>query len=125
MADIRVIVGTVPQLLGEIITTALARETGIRVVAEADNEAGLVDLCGRMQPDVVVLGAPDGDAESIGHRLLGRCPLAKVVALTLNGRSAVLFELRPHKVELGELSPAELGRAVRMMVRPVAGSIAT
>jgi AmiR/NasT family two-component response regulator len=122
MAEIRVIVGAVPQLLGEIITLALAREVGVRVVAEADDEAALVDVCTRVRPDVVVLGSPDDDAQAIGHRLLQRCPLAKVIALTLNGRSAFLFELRPYKLPLGELSPSELGQVIRKMVRTVAGS---
>lgn len=122
MPDIRVIVGKMPRLLGDIITTALATERGLRVVGEASSNGDLIELCAREQPDVVVLGALDADAETIGHSLLVRCPFAKVVALTSNGRTTFLFELRPYKVQLGELSPKDLGRVVARIIHPLPGA---
>ena len=112
MPHIRVVVGKTPELLGEIILNALAGEQAVRVVGIAETEDPLVELCRRKRPDVVVLGSLDTDAESICRRLLHSTPRVKVVALTSNGRTTFLFELRPHKVELGELSPGELADAV-------------
>jgi AmiR/NasT family two-component response regulator len=123
VSDIRVVVGKMPRLLGDIIMAALAAEKGLRLVGEASSEGELIDLCTREQPDVVVLGALDADAEAIGHRLLVRCPYAKVVALTSNGRATFLFELRPYKVQLGELSPKDLGRIVARIIHPVPGPV--
>jgi DNA-binding NarL/FixJ family response regulator len=124
MRDVRVVVGKFPLLLGEIILAALTHEEGVRVVGEADNEDVLVDLATREQPDVVVLGSVSADAQTIGHRLLDCCPFVKVVALTSNGRTTFLFELRPQKIELGELSPSELGRVVTRLMRPPVGASA-
>jgi DNA-binding NarL/FixJ family response regulator len=112
VSAIRIVVGKTPRLLGEIIVAALSAEKGMRIVGEADNEVDLVDLCSRAQPDVVVLGSTRADVEVIGHRLLRKCPFAKLLALASDGRTTYLFELRPYKVELGALSPRDLVQAV-------------
>lgn len=121
MSDIRVIVGKIPKLLGEIILAALVREGGVRIVGEAESEDELVHLCARVRPDVIVLGSLEADAEAIGHRLLHSCPFAKVVALASDGRTTFLFELRPQKVDLGELALGELGHVVARLLQPASG----
>jgi len=114
--DIRVVVGKMPRLLGEIILNALTGEKAVRVVGVAEEVDPLVELCGRVQPDVVVLGLLDAHAEGISHRLLSSAPWVKVVALASNGSTTLLFELRPQKVEIGELSPSELGHVVATLL---------
>ena len=122
VSDVRVIVGKVPRLLGEIVTTVLAKEQGISVIGEAESADELLDLCARAQPDLVVLGSIEIDAEEIGRQLLRRSPNAKVVALSENGRKTFVFELRPHKVEIGELSAKELVQVVTRLLQEDRGS---
>ena len=118
MSDIRVIVGKVPKLLGEIITSAFVSENAMSVIGEARGDDELVGLCERTQPNVIVMGMIDENTEAVAHRLLTRCPLAKIVAFASEGRNTFLFELRPHKVELGMLSSDDLVRLVRRMFVP-------
>ncbi len=117
MADIRVIVGKAPRLLGEIVTAVLAKEPNINVIGEAESVGELVELCVRAQPDLVVFGSVNADVEEIGRRVLQQSPRAKVVALAENGRNTFVFELRPHKVEIGELSAEELAQVVTRLVQ--------
>lgn len=117
MTHIRVVVGKAPRLLGDIVTAALAKKEGIDVIGETESEDELIDLCVRAQPNLVVVGSFDNDAEKLGRRLLEQCPSTKVVALAENGRNTLVFELRPHKVEIGELSADELVRVVTRLLQ--------
>ena len=118
MREIRIVVGKTPRLLGEIIIAALAKENLVRIVGEAENDVDLVDVCTRVQPDAVVMGASDSEADAIGHRLLRQCPFARLFALALDKRVTYLFELKPQKTMIGELSARDLAQTVVRTLRP-------
>ncbi|MES9852171.1 MAG: hypothetical protein ABW170_10100 [Candidatus Thiodiazotropha sp. L084R] len=108
MSDIRVILGKVPCLLNEIISKAILRESNISIVGKANSEHELFKLCVNTQADLIILGSTDAGFEEIGNSLLQQFPKVKIVVLTESGRSSFVYELRPHKVEIGELSAEEL-----------------
>ena len=122
MSDIGIVVLMTPRLLGEIVLSALASEQDLRVLGAVDSEQQLLDLCDRVRPDVVVVAAVDAELEAMGRRVLMRCPSIKLFALAADGLKTYLFELRPHRVEMGELSSHDLARVVRESVRPSAES---
>lgn len=118
MTNIRVIVAEMPEILGEIVTTALDKEKALCIVGKARNDDDLVNLCARTQPDAVVMGSVESNSEATANYLLNKYPYMKIVALASNERTTFLFELRPHKVELGALSPEELGQIVTTLFQP-------
>ena len=63
--------------------------------------------------DVLVVSQSDPDDESIPVSMLLRSPRSRVLALGADARRAVLFELRPHRTPVGELSRDSLLAAVR------------
>jgi len=107
-----------PEILGEIVTTALDKEKALCIVGKARNDDDLVNLCARTQPDAVVMGSVESNSEATANYLLNKYPYMKIVALASNERTTFLFELRPHKVELGALSPEELGQIVTTLFQP-------
>jgi hypothetical protein len=122
VSDIGIVVRKTPRLLGEIVLSALTSEKDLRVLGAVDSEEDLLDLCDRVQPDVVVVAAADAEVDAMGRRVLMRCPSTKLFALAADGLKTCLFELRPHRVEMGELSPRDLARVVRESVRPGSGA---
>ena len=118
MPDINVIVGDMPCLLKEIISNALMNEPKINIVGKVRNRRDLLDLCAKKRPDIVILDCTATDVEEIGNRLLQQNPNTKVVALTEHGRDTFVYEFRPHKVSVGELSAPGL---VRLLTRLLTG----
>jgi chemotaxis response regulator CheB len=70
----------------------------------------------RNEPDVIILGSLAPDARRVSSLCL-RWPQAQVVTVaTMNGDISI-YELRPHRTDLGELSAAELVEVLREAVR--------
>jgi hypothetical protein len=66
----------------------------------------------RTRADVVVVGQdPQGERDSYLPLLL-RHPRVKVLAITDNGKSGALYELRPRRIFLGEISARTLANAI-------------
>ena len=65
------------------------------------------------QTDVAILAGVSEELPGRVHGLLLRYPPLKVVTVEADGRSASLYDLRPHRTSLGKLSPQALLRVVR------------
>jgi len=98
-------------LLGDIIGQAVAAQPELDVVAELDSpppETELPDI----DADIVVWN--NADEDSIARWLAGlsqRQP--RVLATLVDGHEAALWELTPHRSELGALSPQTLVETIR------------
>jgi DNA-binding NarL/FixJ family response regulator len=101
-------------LLREIVRAAVSREPDLEIVAEHD----VVDLSEAVEqddPDFVIVGS-DGADQSIRPLVAsGRGP--RTLYLRSDGKESVLYELRPHRVSLGEISSDTLLRAIRAAPR--------
>ena len=93
----------------EIMEEAFA-ENGFTVVGEHGG-----DLLGSMRDtgaDALIVQADSCDEEEI-RGVLAELPAARVLAIAPNGDSGSLYELRPHRVHLGDLSPQAVVDAIR------------
>jgi hypothetical protein len=63
------------------------------------------------------VGSDDGEVSEPYRRLLDDHPRLKVLALEGDGRSGSIWELRPHRIPLGELSPRRLVQAINEVHR--------
>jgi hypothetical protein len=91
-----------PRLLSEIIRRAIDKEADMVVVGVADQRRRTLDLT---RVDVIVTAYDD---QSVAVRMLRDRPGVRVFALAAHGKESLLYELRPHRVTLGEVSPGEL-----------------
>ena len=96
-----------PGMLRQILREIAAGEPELVVVAELPNAE--LDSPGILAAgaDVVVAGA-DLASEQAVTRLLCRPRPVQVLGISADGHDAFLYEMRPHRVLLGELSPATL-----------------
>ena len=99
---VRVALLDLPRMLNEIVKEILDQAEDVTVV-EAGNEP---------DPDVYIVGAQQDELPPVGLAQLERQPRAKVLTIDRNGRDAHLYELRPHRTPLGELSTDTLLAAV-------------
>jgi hypothetical protein len=98
-------------LLREIVREAIVREPDLELVAEHDE----IDVRSAVElddPDFIIVGenaAANGNVRS----LVGGGRGLRALEVQSDGRESVLYELRPHRISLGEISSDTLVRAIR------------
>ena len=100
---VRVAVVDLPQMLSEIVKNILEEAADVALVKPSERE----------DADVVILPAEGEDLPAAGLMQLARRPKAKVLTITGQGSTAYLYELRPHRTALGEVSADTLLAAIR------------
>lgn len=69
--------------------------------------------------DVIVISLPEAGDDAEGWRMLAQFPAARIVALRGDASRAFVYEMRPHRSSIGELSPQTLRDAIRCRTDPV------
>jgi hypothetical protein len=99
-----------PRMLLDILTNAL-RGAGIPIAGSFPASVSLPTVAERSAADVIVT-SPAYEASHSIEGFLHSHPAARVLVLERSGGETVLYELRPHRVVLGELSPSAFVRVV-------------
>lgn len=119
MNPIRVLLLGLPVMLRQIVSQTIAAEPDLEIVGELED----MRLAAARQPHVVIvgLGADEPVLEAcvpaVVRALLDHLPRAKVLGLLPDGRSGYVYELRPQRAPIGELSPATLITSIRKAVQ--------
>jgi DNA-binding NarL/FixJ family response regulator len=108
----RIVLIDMPPLLREIVRDAVAREPDLELVAELDDAPDVVDALRQDGADFVILGS-DAAAAACVSSLVAAQRGMRALELRADGRESVLYELRPHRVPLGEISAETLVRTIR------------
>lgn len=107
MKPTRVLLLGMPTMLRQILRRIAADTPGLDVVAElpdADLDSPEVLIT---EPDVVIAEA-DRVSEDAVTSLLRHRHAVRILGISDDGRHGILYEMRPHRVLLGELAPAML-----------------
>lgn len=114
--QIRIILAEMPAMLRDIITEIVASEPDLTIVDMLPDQADLEAAVRRTQADIVVLQQASGAEEDgrTARRLTEH--RFKVLAISDDGRRGLLYELRPHRTSLGELSATDLVTSIRAAV---------
>lgn len=147
--EIRILLARMPRMLREILVNVIDAEGDMRVVSAGDGEADAASavsaavsaaaaavrvqprdaaLAARVaseRPDVVIVGLERGELPTVCGELLGCFPHLKVLAIEERGRQASLYELRPVRTVLRDVSAHELVASIRGAARPVAAADAS
>lgn len=98
-------------LLGDIIRKAVQEDPSIDVVAHLDATALSGGAADRIDADLVLWH--NADEGQISGWLSAAHASPRVLATVADGRGASLWELRPHRTELGAVSPTVLVETIR------------
>ncbi len=110
-------------MLCDIITDVVAHQSDMEVLGMLPDRATLVMTALATRAEVVVLGLPDGELPDECAKVFDADPHIRVLGVVADGRRAFLYELRPQRLALGEISPHGLVEAIRATrVRGVLGA---
>jgi DNA-binding NarL/FixJ family response regulator len=107
----RIVLVDMSPLSREIVRETLAREPDLDVVNEHEADVDLRAAVERDHPDFLIVG-PDAADGAVGSLVAERRGL-RALELRSDGRESVLYELRPNRVALGEISPDTLLHTIR------------
>ena len=116
MAHIRILLAGLSRMLADIVRRVLTGSPDLEVVGTLGRLDEVAPALLRADADVLIVGLEGADAMAEFEPLLATHPYLKIFALDGDGRRAVLYELRPHSIPLGELSPQSLIDAIRSAV---------
>jgi DNA-binding NarL/FixJ family response regulator len=113
----RILLVEMPRMLCDIITDVVASQSDMIVVGELPGRAGLLAAADRTRADVIVFGLGDADLPDDCAPLFEAHPHIRLLGVAADGRRAFLYELRPQRTPLGEVSPQALLDAIRLAAR--------
>ena len=116
MEPIRIVLIDMSPLLREIVRETVARQPDLDVVAEHGADADVRAAVERDDADFVIVGS-EATARAGVRALVGDDLGVRALELHDDGKESVLYELRPHRVPLGEISPETLLRTIRAVPR--------
>ena len=113
MKRIRILLARMPKMLFDILSHVVASEPDMVVAGWLDAEEDLLAAVRRTRATVLLVGqGAEDERENYASLLLGR-PQLKVVVVAGDGNTGALYELRPQRVPLGEMSAAALRNVIR------------
>lgn len=123
LKQIRILLAGMPKLMIEILRHSIAAEPDMTVVEVAHGD-DLGSAAQRMCADVVVVGRKSNERADYS-RLLRQQPRLRVLTIEDSGKTGALYELRPRRIPLGEISAHTLSKAIRGRGPPGRGARAT
>lgn len=101
-----------PKLLRDILEHAIQHQSDFELLK--DTRLAFQVLTEQMvPPDVVILGLTAEKDTILVPALFARWPNAHVVTVTQSGDDAAVYELRPRRHALGQMSPDEIIESLR------------
>jgi chemotaxis response regulator CheB len=116
MESIRVVLFHMPGMLGDILRNAVAGQPDMTVAGEIADQERLAPTVQRADPDVIIIGAADGDLPPFLQRVMEASPRLKILVVAADGREVVLHELRPNAIPVLDVSVESILREIRRAV---------
>jgi DNA-binding NarL/FixJ family response regulator len=107
----RIVLIDMSPLMREIVREVIAHEPDLEIVAEHE-VADVETAVERTHADFVIVG-PDAASGERVCALVGASLGVRALEVHPDGKESVLYELRPHRVSLGEISADTVLRTIR------------
>lgn len=115
---IRVLLVDMPRIPRELIERAVAAEPDMVVVGSTPDVDELAPALSSSDPEFVILGLVGAGLPASAERVLDEHARLKMLGVEVREGTAILYELRPERAELGEVSPADVVAAIRNAAAP-------
>lgn len=113
LASIQILIAGMPQFAADVIRGTLRGQADIQLVNDDCSADALLAGQNADVPDVVIVELDEDGIPAFCAPLLYSNPRLKVLAISATDHDTVLYELRPHKVALGNVTPRGLVDAIR------------
>jgi len=104
---VRALLLEMPQLLRGILEQAIETHGDCELL-KATRRAFPTALEPAIAPDVVILGLTAAEDATLVPALFARWPLAQVMTVTQAGDDVALYDWRPRRRSLGQMSPEQI-----------------
>ncbi|MEP6732535.1 MAG: hypothetical protein ABJE10_17960 [bacterium] len=115
MERIRILLAEVPRMLSEIIESVVEGQEDMSIVGAIDTRDRVLATLETTHADVVIVGLRSAETTTALDPVLYDRPRLKLLAISGDGRSSYLYELKPYCKPLGDVSPSGLVDAIRAM----------
>ncbi len=112
MSQVRIVLVELRGILHDVIRGIVEVQPDMAVVGDLDRPDGLGRTIAKTDAAFVIWGVED-DVSDFYPGLLHDWPQVKVLAVQGEGREGFLWQMRPTRAPLGELSPDRLVAALR------------
>lgn len=102
-----------PRMLRDLLGGIVGPEPDMEIVGEAEDEGDVPAAIGRTGAEFLIVGLNGSDLPPVSAPVLFQRPDVTVFGLSTEGRQGYLYELRPHAVPVGEVSPGLLLDIIR------------
>jgi hypothetical protein len=107
-----VILFALPRIVREFVRDAAGPDPDVRLVAELSRGDDLISAVEKTEGRLAIVGGTALSEPEIAA-VLHSHPETRVLELVDDGRETFLYELRPHRVKLGQISPRSLVEWIR------------
>jgi DNA-binding NarL/FixJ family response regulator len=129
VTPIRVVLATMPPLLGDIVRATLARDPDVEILVEVASHEAVARALAQSGADVAILGVAPGGWSGLSQLLretLAAYPRLTIITLASDGRSGYVYRMQPRGVVIDDITPrslvqvihANVGRDVHPIVHP-------
>jgi DNA-binding NarL/FixJ family response regulator len=120
---IQILLVDMPLMLREMIEQAVAAQPDMNVVAAVAAASALVSAARETKPEFVIFGLEDGEDDFPADCLevLEEHPRTKALGIRAAAGLAYLYELRPERTAIGEVSPDDIVTTIRTVARQQVG----
>jgi hypothetical protein len=109
----RILLARMPKMLGDILGHIVASAPGMELAGRIIDDEDLISVVRRTRANVVLAQQNADDERETYAPLLLRRPQLRVVAVARDGRTGLLYELRPQRIALGKMSADALSNVIR------------
>jgi hypothetical protein len=113
LKKIRVLVAQMPKLLSEIVGHIVVSMPDMKLVGRIVDGEDLLAAVRLTRANVLVAGQGTDDEREVYAPLLYKRPRLRIIAVAGDGATGLLYEFRPQRIALGEMSADALGKALR------------
>lgn len=113
MKRIRILAAQMPRMLQDMVDSIIAAEPDMMIAGEWARGSDIAEAVACADADILIVADDAIRGVEQWDSLLFDRPRLKVLVLEQTGRTALLYELRPQRTPLGEVSRAGLVSAIR------------
>lgn len=117
MERLRIIVVDMPRLVRDLIERAIVAQPDMTLLAVLESPRQMVQAARAMRPDFVVIGLKAKALPTECRQLMAEHPTLRLLGIEAVAGEAHLYELRPHREALGEVSPGDVVSVIRGAAR--------
>lgn len=110
---IRVVLGHLPALLGDILRATLSEQPDLEVFSDRSSGARVDAIVAFTRADVAIIAQQSSGRDRLADELLRAHPRLTIVALAANARAGCVYHLKTEVVPLLDVTPRSLLAVVR------------